>query len=120
MMNRQQLGRWGEQCAAEFLAGKGYQLIAKNARTPYGELDLVFEGDGQIIFVEVKTRTSLVMGLPEEAVDHRKSEHILKAADSFMQEHPELEDDWRVDVVAIVGSPNSAKPQIEWFQDAIS
>jgi len=119
-MNRQQLGRWGEQCAAEFLTGKGYRLVAQNARTPYGELDLVFQGDDQVIFVEVKTRTSQAFGLPEEAVDRRKSEHILKAADAFLQEHPELEDDWRVDVIAIIGSPEGAEPQIEWFQDAIA
>jgi len=120
MANRQQIGRWGEQRAAEFLAGKGYYLIAKNARTSFGELDLFFQGDGQIIFVEVKTRTSLAFGLPEEAVDRRKSEHILKAADAYLQEYPELDDHWRVDVVAIVGSPEGAEPEIEWFQDAIS
>jgi len=120
MANRQQIGRWGEQRAAEFLAGKGYYLIAKNARTPFGELDLIFQGDGQTIFVEVKTRTSLAFGLPEEAVDQRKSEHNLKAADAYLQEYPELDDHWRVDVVAIVGSPEGAEPEIEWFQDAIS
>ncbi|HTX80156.1 MAG TPA: YraN family protein [Longilinea sp.] len=120
MTNRQQIGRWGEQCAAEFLVGKGYQLVARNARTPFGEIDLIFRSDGQIVFVEVKTRTSLAYGLPEEAVDRRKGEHILKAADAYLQEHPELDDDWRVDVIAIIGKPENNKPQIEWFQDAIS
>lgn len=98
---RQTLGKWGESLAAETLEQQGYILLERNARTPYGELDLVMRQGQTIVVVEVKTRSTPAFGLPEESVTRRKQEHLLHAAQHYLQSHPELGGDWRVDVVAI-------------------
>lgn len=119
LMDKKQIGQWGENRAAEFLQEKGYEIIARNQRTPYGELDLVVRSADEIIFVEVKTRTSRRYGYPEEAVTPRKREHLLNAIACFLQEHPEWEQPWRVDVIAIEGNPDESSPRITWFENAI-
>jgi putative endonuclease len=119
--NNQTTGRWGEQVAEEFLVEKGYKVVGRNVRTACGELDLILEKDGTLVFVEVKTRTSYGYGYPEEAVTETKKEHILSAAQEFLLERSEVEKDWRVDVIAINGNQMSKrKPRIEWFENAFS
>jgi putative endonuclease len=122
---RQELGRWGENLAAEHLLKQGYTLIARNVRTPYGEIDLVAqqvsesnEGESVTIFVEVKTRTSKSFGYPEEAITPRKQDHLISASQHYLQEHPELNDDWRIDVIAIERYPDRS-PIINHFENAL-
>ncbi len=104
---KQRIGRWGENVAAAFLEQRGYHVIERNVRTRQGEIDLVARQEtGGLVFVEVKTRTNDSFGLPEEAVDDRKLEHIFLAAEAYLQAHPDLaEQDWRIDVIAIQGRP---------------
>ena len=129
--SRQAFGRWGETLAAEYLAERGYTILECNARTPYGEIDLVARqaeevspgesaGEYSTIFVEVKTRSSRAFGLPEEAVTRRKQAHMLAAAQSYLQQHPELEGSWRIDVIAIQRYEPSRPPTIHHFENAIS
>ena len=81
---RKALGNWGERKAEEFLLQRGYTFLDRNVRTPHGEIDLVVSQDIQlpninepqstlssriVVFVEVKTRTNPVFGLPEK-FDH--------------------------------------------------
>jgi len=116
MKHNQRIGKWGEDTAAEYLTQRGYEIMARNVRTPYGEIDIV-TGQGDItIFVEVKTRTSNKMGLPEESITPRKREHMLAAADHYAAEH-EI-DHWQIDVLAIEGKPGS-NPKITYFENAI-
>lgn len=116
---RQQLARWGENLAAEVLSGKGYQLLGRNFFTRYGEIDLIFMDGGQVVMVEVKTRTSLAFGLPETAVTQRKAEHLRIAAEHYLQQHPELGNSWRIDVVSILRLPGK-EPEVVIFENAIS
>jgi len=108
-------GRWGETTALSFLASKGYSLLQRNFRSPDGEIDLVMVKDDELVFVEVKTRTTSDFGFPEEAVDDEKLEHIEAAAGWYLLEHAEYEDNWRFDVVAVTGKPGCAPPEINWF-----
>ena len=117
MKHNQRIGKWGEDTAVEYLTQRGYEIVARNIRTPYGEIDIVAKQVDILIFVEVKTRTSNTMGLPEEAITPRKREHMLAAADHYAAEH-EI-DHWQIDVVAIEGKPGS-KPMITYFENAIS
>ena len=121
-----ELGKWGEQLAADFLIKQGYSILAQNARTPYGELDLVAKQTGTfkrdettIVFVEVKTRRSQSYGYPEESVTTRKQEHLISAALHFLQENPDLESDWRIDVIAVEHYKNR-EPIIRHFENAIN
>jgi putative endonuclease len=103
------LGKQGEDLAVEFFRVRGYRLVARNWRCRYGEIDLIVQRGGDLRAVEVKTRQSLGAGYPEEAVDHRKLEHLEAAIDQFLDEHPELPLDCHLDVLSItfdeVGQP---------------
>jgi len=111
--------------AAEFLVGMGYVVLARNVRTPYGEIDLVAEhlskhpqGDQTIVFVEVKTRSSQTFGYPESSITPKKQEHLIFAAQHYLQEHPEHPQDWRVDVIAIQRFKDR-EPMIQHFENAV-
>ena len=115
----QQVGKWGEQVAVDFLETKGWEILARNVNTPHGELDIIARVQGTVVFVEVKARTSGSYGLPEAAITPQKVQHILNAAQFFLQENPDYDGDWRIDVIAIRGQLYSPDPQIEWFENAI-
>lgn len=125
-----ELGRWGEDFAADYLLGKGYTIIARNERTPYGEIDLIVQQISlagsepentqvEIVFVEVKTRTSKKFGYPEQSVTARKQENLLASAQHYLQEHAKKEVDWRVDVIAIERYGDQP-PIIHHFENALS
>lgn len=117
MSHNRSIGRWGEDAACVYLQARGYQIVERNARTPYGEIDLVARLDGVTVFVEVKTRTSRRLGLPEEAVTPRKQAHMLACGEHYAAEH-EL-DNWQADVLAIEGRPGQT-PEIEHFENVLS
>jgi len=116
---RQKLGRWGEDLAARFLTERGYTILEQNARNPYGEIDLVAQKGGTTTFVEVKTRTSKLFGYPEEAITPKKQEHLLASALHYLQTHPELGEDWQIDVVAIRKWRNEP-PEIVHFENCVN
>lgn len=127
--SRQILGKWGEALAAGYLIEKGYMIVAHNERTPYGEIDLIAQQTSHpepgsdepqlvTVFVEVKTRTSIAFGYPEEAVTPRKQLNMLSAAQHYLQEHPDLDVDWRIDVIAVERIEDHP-PVIHHFENAL-
>ena len=110
------VGAWGESMAADYLQARGYRVIARNARTPYGEIDLVAEKDDLTIFVEVKTRASTTLGPPEMAVTPRKQAHMLAAAEHYSQKH--AIEHWQIDVMA-VSRRTGMDPDITHFERAL-
>lgn len=114
MKHNQEIGKWGEQAAAEYLQTRGYQILDKNARTPFGEIDLVARLEAVTVFVEVKARTTRSFGLPEEAITPRKLAHMRASAEYYAAEH-EI-DCWQLDVLAVEGVPG-VKPRIEYFEN---
>ena len=114
--HRQKIGAWGEGVAAEYLEEHGYEVIDRNIRTPYGEIDILAEKDGFISFVEVKTRTTSSYGPPEISVTPRKQEHMIAAAEHYAQQN-EI-DHWQIDVIAVEGKPGK-QPIITYFENAI-
>jgi len=114
--HNQRIGKWGEDVAAEYLTQRGYEIIERNTRTPYGEIDIIVKQNGVTIFVEVKTRTSNKMGLPEESITPRKREHMIACAEHYAAEH-EI-DTWQIDVISIEGKPGT-EPKITYFENAI-
>lgn len=111
------LGKWGENVAAQFLSEHGCQIIEKNVRTPDGEIDIVVKNGNELIFVEVKTRRNILHSYPEEAVNDEKLEHIEAAAGWYLLKHPEFDDNWRLDVVTVIGSPSSGITRVDWFEN---
>ena len=116
MSDKIEIGREGENLAAEFLKKKGWEIVSRNYRHGKAEIDLIVKRNDWTIFVEVKTRTSSTYGEPEAFVNEFKARKIYDAAEEFI-----FSTDWqghvRFDVIAIkLGNP----PQIEHFEDAIN
>lgn len=101
-MSRQELGRLGESLAAEHLEGLGYTIIARNHRSPLGELDLVARFEGRWVFVEVKTRRSTRCGLGVEAVTRPKQARLIRLAQGYLAEHGDRNAPLRFDVVDVL------------------
>ena len=101
MTSRRDLGDFGERVARAHLESKGYRILATNFRIREGEVDIVAERDGVVAFVEVKTRRGDAMGSALEAIDGRKAQRLLLAAEAFAQQHPDLPPDRRIDLIAI-------------------
>ncbi len=93
------VGRQKERKAAIFLSNKGYHILEHSYRSPCGEIDLIAEQGGRIIFVEVKYRRSLQCGLPSEAVNRGKQRRITKAAYWYVRERHLEDRPMRFDIV---------------------
>ncbi len=115
--HNQMVGKWGEDLAASFLKEKGFSVVAQNHHTSEGEIDLIIQNSGLVVFVEVKTREHNANGYPEEAITEEKLEHMHNSAEVYLQQHPEIGDNWRLDVISITGMMNQGSPEIEWFED---
>jgi putative endonuclease len=113
---KKQIGAWGELQAEIYLKAQGLEIIEKNFRTRSGEVDIVAREGTELVFVEVKTRMNSENGYPEEAVTEEKLEHLTEAAETFLDKHPK-ESSWRVDVIAIIGTPGSKSIQFEWYKN---
>jgi putative endonuclease len=114
---RQVVGKWGETAAADYLMRQGCLVKEVNVRTSEGEIDLIVELEGELRFVEVKTRTSNRFGNPEEAITRRKFDHMRRAAESYLAEKTDEAGSWHLDVIAIQGKPGSQNLEFEWFKD---
>jgi len=108
-----ELGRKGEKLAAKYLAEKGLEVIQFNYRYGRGEIDIIAKDKNILVFVEVKYRTSIKFGFPEEFVDKGKVKRIKNVAESYI-----FEKNWtadiRFDIVSIV---EVRKISIEHFID---
>jgi putative endonuclease len=116
MKHNQKIGQWGEETAAAYLSQRGYEIIACNARTPYGEIDIVAKQGDITIFVEVKTLTLSKNFFPEHNVTARKREHMLACAECYAAEN--AIDHWQIDVIAVEGK-QGLQPKITHFENAI-
>ncbi len=109
------LGKQGEKLAYTFLRKKGYEILATNFRYEKTEIDIVCKTGKTIVFVEVKTRSTDAHGHPEEAVDAKKQDKIVRAAERFIEVHDML-GDIRFDVVSIIF--DGKKKKVAHIRDA--
>src|SRR5258706_522995 len=113
---KQVLGREGERVAEQFLKQKGFKIVERNYRCAAGELDLVVLDKRVVVFVEVKTRTSLGFGTPLEAVAYHKQQKMIQAAQYFLSEKGLHQRDARFDVVGV--SWPGREPVVEHIENA--
>lgn len=116
MKHNQRVGRWGEDSAAAYLAEQGYEIVSRNIRTPYGEIDIIAKHDNTYVLVEVKTLTLSRNFFPEQQVTARKREHMLAAGEYFAAENGI--DHWQIDVIAVEGKAGLA-PKITHFENVV-
>ena len=105
MSEHNDIGREGENIATNFLIQKGYEIITRNWRYGPKEIDIVARDGDTMVFVEVKTRSTLAFELPQEAVTKKKMRNLVEAADAYMiQNNIDLEG--RFDIVGVLnGTP---------------
>lgn len=120
---RKRVGQGGEDLAARYLQDKGYRILERNYRFQRAEVDLVcfqpaknYTDGGELVFVEVKTRSSHTYGVPETAVDISKQKNLRKAALAYLYEHRMEGAYCRFDVLAI--SRTSSQVDIHHIENA--
>ena len=114
---RQQVGKTGESLAEQYLRGRGYRILARNARSPSGELDLIAEDGDVVVFVEVKARQTAAFGGAAYAVDPKKQARIVRQAAQYLARHRLQHRFCRFDVV-LVHSQAGRDPVVELIQNA--
>lgn len=115
MAQHNELGRIGEDTAVNYLKEKGFQIIERNTRCAKVEVDLIAKFEDYIVFVEIKTRSSMRWGNPEDAISKAKIKRMVEAAHYYIDEN-DIDLPVRFDIVAIV--INKKIVEIEHFEDA--
>ena len=119
METKAEFGLRGEESAASFLCGKGYKIVARNARLGHSEIDIIAKDDQRVIFVEVKTRRAYpdvyhTYGRPAAAVNFKKREKLLEGAKKYIDRNSEILCGLqpRIDVIEVYVSPDCEKYKV--------
>lgn len=112
------LGQQGEKLAAHYLRRQAkMRILARNYRGEKGEIDLVAQDGIELVFIEVKTRSSEILYTAEQAVDKEKQKNVVKTAKQFINHYRLQKHPCRYDIVAVILHPNE-KPEIRHTKDA--
>ena len=101
MNYKQKIGEFGEDLACDYLKRKGYDIVDRNVKNSYQEIDIVAKKDDIFVFVEVKTRTSDTMGEADEQINNKKLENLNNAIINYLDIHSLDEIEPRLDLIAI-------------------
>ena len=112
------IGKFGEDIASKYLEEKGYKIKERNYRTFLGEIDIISEYKGNIIFVEVKTRRSNRFGYPEEAINFNKQRKIIKNALCYLAKYNLWENNFCFDVILVSISNHKEIKRIRHIRNA--
>lgn len=100
-MNNIEKGKLGESIALKYIISKGGKIIEQNYRTKIGEIDLIVRMNGELVFVEVKSRSNINYGYPSEAVDYKKKRKIINVAKYYILDNSLEDISVRFDVIEI-------------------
>lgn len=103
MKNKTEKGKQGEIIAQNFLEELGFKILDTNWRFEHKEIDIIALKNNEIVFVEVKARKNVNFGEPEEAVDEKKQNHLIEAAEAYLINN-DLDYEARFDVISIVNN----------------
>lgn len=96
------VGDFGEDLVEEYLRNKGYDILDRNFRKPFGEIDIIARIDEIVVFVEVKTRKNKDFANPSEAVTISKQQKIIKASQAYLMENDLTDSIIRFDVAEVI------------------
>ena len=119
-MNPKELGFLAENIAARYLEERGYEVIAKNYRKPWGEIDVIAKVGDTVVFVEVKANRQEFAGdfNPEIRVDYQKAQKIRRTAMLYLErELGNMDVEWQVDVMAVTFDIPNKKAKIRHFKN---
>ncbi len=117
MAQHNETGKQGEAEAVRYLQDNGYEILAHNYRHQHAEIDLIAQKGKLLVFVEVKTRSNLSYGNPEEFVNYTKARLVMKAAEQYIFTH-DWHHDVRFDIIAVTLVGNEF--QVKHIEDAFS
>ncbi len=112
------IGKFGEDIASKYLEEKGYKIKERNYRTFLGEIDIISEYKGNLIFVEVKTRRSDRFGYPEEAINFNKQRKIIKNALCYLAKYNLWEKNYCFDVILVSISNHKDVKRLKHIRNA--
>lgn len=117
---RHHLGRHGEQLAADHLERLGFEIVVRNHRTRFGELDIVAFDGTRLVFVEVKTRRSFTPGRAWDALDLRKRAQVRRMAAAYLSDVPERPRgrELRFDAIGVTIDPRGRLVALEHLEGA--
>lgn len=115
MAAHNELGKKGEQIAVDFLLEKGYKILATNFVFNKAEIDIIAKKKEILVAVEVKTRSSLAFGLPQEAVKPKKIQLLVKAMNEYVIQQ-DIDAEIRFDIISIF--KNNTRFEVEHIEDA--
>jgi putative endonuclease len=120
MAKHNELGKWGEELATEYLKKKGYIILERDWHSSKRDIDIIAKTADltTIVFVEVKTRASDELTSPEDAVTKKKIHYLGLSADNYVKMHG-TDEELRFDIISIVGTNNS-DAVIEHIEDAFN
>jgi len=113
-----ELGRRGEELAADWLESKDIRVLERNYHFEKAEVDIIAYNGKQIIFVEVKTRTDNRFSEPEDAVNTEKKKSLIKVAGAWLYERKMEGAPVRFDIISVLLKPGSPKPVFNHFEGA--
>ena len=120
-MKKQDLGQLGEKLALSRLKKNGYRIVEKNYRCRYGEIDIIAKHKDCFVFIEVRSKTGNTYGTPEESITAGKKQKLISTAMNYLEAHPEINGDWRIDMVAVeLDNKLQTATRIDIIQNAIN
>lgn len=118
-MKRKDTGDFGEQLAQHYLKKHGFRIIETNYTCRFGEIDIISTRKKVLVFTEVRTKTGDEFGTPEESITAAKQSRIRKSAIHYVQNHKNLPEFWRIDVVAVELNQDGSVNRIDLIENAV-
>lgn len=117
MSGNSSLGKQGEQIAVDYLRKNQYEILDRNYRTRAGEIDIVAQKAGRLIFCEVKARRDNRKGKPYEAMTSWKINHLRRAIHSYVKQKHWLKVLWHIDVISIEFNADDSLKKLQHFEN---
>lgn len=116
---KRMVGVIGEDMAARFLKSRGYEILERNFRTVFGEIDIIARRSGITVFAEVKTRLSSSLGPPFLSVTRQKQAHMARSALCYLKMRGVVHSNWRIDVISVKLRNMKEAESIEVIENAV-
>jgi putative endonuclease len=119
MNYRQEIGKFGENLAKNYLLRRGYKILGENEKISFWEIDIIAKEGDILVFIEVKTKLSSAFGKAEDAFDFKKCGHLEKALELYIYKNNLDENLVRLDFISIDISHQKKKAKIKHYKDVI-
>lgn len=110
------VGKIGEDIAKKYLKKQGYKIIEQNYKTKFAEIDLITKKDNQLIFVEVRTKTGLDFGRPEQTIRRKKLRKLKRNVAHYLK-YNNCNGSYRIDAIGVILDKNRNKKQLRHFKN---